>query len=452
MDNPGSLNFDLFNAKLELVDEISAVNVPGAQKQWLLSAEKGLDQVIISNTGGQTRIICSRFFPDEIVANKVRTLDSLPFVTSASSFLLVRSEDHSKNLIVIFQNTDSDYTCLHALLFDADWNPIYKKVIRHKQFSMPCIQDEDIGFPGESFDNLPIKLANNGEWLMASPSMISRNFSLFHICPDGNDYYFREIPLSAFYKMEDIAMSIDNNLQEMSVGILSSYANTTFKNVQVFKYSMEKGVFYFDSAYHFNSQSGDIQNHHLTHESFISVQGGGYMYLKEYGSPYTFERPATPFITNWETVYLMADYSTSSNNKNNAEQSYVLNRGLNPYSSIHNKGDLNLFYFPGISKDSTWNGFLDMEQHTEANNPDLSYLLIPDKNKLFIVYNSMENADEPTATSTTLNSRGQTTGDALVFWKMNKMLNFQQSHRFSTDEVCVPYLSNQQGFAIIRIR
>jgi hypothetical protein len=451
-DDPGILNFDLFNSKLELLNETRATSLPGAQKQWLLAGKKGLDQLIVSHSSGQTKITCSRFFPNEIIECRTRVIDSLPFSTSASSFLLVRSEDHSKNLLIIFENTDSEYTCLHALLFDSDWNPIYKKVISHKQFSMPCIQDEEIGFPGESFDNLPIKLANNGEWLMASPSLISRNFSLFHICPDGNKYYFREIPVSVFYKMEDISMAIDNNLQEMSVGLLSSYGKTTFKNVQVFKYSMQKGEFYFDSSYHFNAQAGDIQNHNLTHESFISVQGGGYMYLKEYGSPYTFDKATIPFLTNWETAYLMADYSESGNDKNETKQSYLLNRGLSPVRNVHNKGDLNLFYFPAISRDSAWTGFLNMEQHTESNNPDLSYLLIPEKNKLYIIYNSVEGTDEPVATTTTLNRQGQSTGDALVFWKIEKMLNFQQSHRFSPDEVSVPYLNNLQGFAIIRFQ
>jgi hypothetical protein len=36
---------------------------------------------------------------------------------------------------------------------------------------------------------------------------------------------------------------------------------------------------------------------------------------------------------------------------------------------------------------------------------------------------------------------------------MNRQMNFQESHRFSVDEVSVPYLNNQQtGFAIIRLQ
>jgi hypothetical protein len=65
----------------------------------------------------------------------------------------------------------------------------------------------------------------------------------------------------------------------------------------------------------------------------------------------------------------------------------------------------------------------------------------------------MDGFTDPLATTTTLNIHGETTDDALVFWKMNKMLNFQNAHRFSADEVAVPYLNNRQGgFAIIRLQ
>ncbi|MDP9040901.1 MAG: hypothetical protein M3N30_02905, partial [Bacteroidota bacterium] len=333
-----------------------------------------------------------------------------------------------------------------------DWNPIYHQIISHIQISQPCIQDEEIGFPAESFDNLPIKLANNGEWLMASPSRISLNFSLFHVCPNGSDYYFREIPISHFYKMEDIAMSINNEKQEMSVGLLSAYLNTSLKNVRIYNYSMTQGRFAFDTSYHFNTEARDIRSKNLSHESFLAVPGGGYMLLKEYGGPLEFNRPAIPFVNNWETAYLLANYSEAGMNNRQAKEGYTLNRGLSPIPFVRNRGDLNLFYFPSVSKDSTWSGVMEMEQHAERNNPDLSYLLIPVRNKLYIVYNSQNGFTDPMATTTTLNISGQDTGDALIFWKMNRMLNFQNARRISAAEVTVPYMNNQpSGFAIVRL-
>ncbi|MEJ0081448.1 MAG: hypothetical protein WDM78_11020 [Puia sp.] len=43
--------------------------------------------------------------------------------------------------------------------------------------------------------------------------------------------------------MEDVSMSINNDRQELSVGLLSTYRNTSLKNVQVFNYSMREGRF-----------------------------------------------------------------------------------------------------------------------------------------------------------------------------------------------------------------
>jgi hypothetical protein len=443
-------SFGLFDAKLNLLLEMPAINIPGALKQWLMAGKNGLDQIIITVSGNQTRITRNRYGFDQHIES--RLTDSLPFQASPSSLLLVRSADQSKILFVAFENTETELTRVHALLFDSEWNPIYHQLISHEQFSQPCIQDEEIGFPGESFDNLPIKLANNGEWLMASPSRISRNFSLFHACPNGSDYYFREIPISPFYKMEDIAMSIDNDLQEMSVGLLSGYKKSSLKNVRVCNYSMKPGRFDFDTSYHFNTQVRDIQAKNLSHESFVAVPGGGYMLMKEYGNAYEFSKPVLPLMNNMETAYLLANYSETNSGKKEIKQGYTLNRGLSPIPFIQNRGDLNLFYFPAVSKDSTWSAILDMEQQPEINNPDLSYLLVPVKNKLYIIYNSLEGYSNLLATTTTINKSGQPTEDGLVFWEIKKMLNFQKSRRFDTDEVAVPYKNNpQSGFAIIRL-
>lgn len=444
--------FRLFDEKLHLLKESPATYLPAIGKQWLVAGEKGLDQLMITGSAGKTKIICNRFRADENTDPVIWLVDSLPFSACPSSFLLVRSEDQSKILLVAFENTDSLFTRVHALLFDADWKPIYHQVISHTLFSLPCIQDDEMGFPAESFDNLPIKLANNGEWLMAAPSRISQNFSLFHACANGSDYYFREIPVSPYYKMEDIAMSIDNEQEEMSVGLLSGYMHTTLKNVQVFNYSMKQGRFDFDSSYHFNTLARDICSKNLSHESFISFTGGGYMLLKEYGSPYEFNKPVIPFISNWETAFLLANYAETNPDEGQLKPGYTLNQGLSPIPFVRNRGDLNLFYFPAFSKDSTWSGILDMEQHAESNNPDLSYLILPSKNKLYIIYNNPDGYTDPVATTTTLNMHGQATDDALIFWKMKKMLNFQQSRRFSANEVAVPYMDNlQRGFAIIRL-
>jgi hypothetical protein len=442
--------FQLFDERLHLISELSPIVIPGIAKQWLMTSHSGLDQVASISTGINTKIISTHYLADGNA--NTRQIDSLPFSANASSILLVRSENQSLILLIAFENSDPESTNVHVHLFDSDWNPLYRKLISNIQFSQPCIQDEEIGFPSEGFDNLPIKLADNGEWGMVFPSRISHHFSLFHACPDGADYFFKEIPVSPFYKMEDIAMSINNERQEMTVGLLFGYLNSSLKNVQVCNYSMREGRFNFDSSYHFNEQSHDTRSKNLSHESFIAVPEGGYMLLKEYGSAFEFQKPNIPPLTNWETAYLLANYSESYENKNEIKQGYKLNHGLSAIPVIRNKGDLNIFYFPAIRKDSTWSAELEMEQHPETNNPDLSYLMMPANNKLYLIYNNLDGLADPLATATTLNAHGEPTDDALVFWKMDKMLNFQNARRFTGNEVAVPYLYNQKpGFAIIRL-
>ena len=138
-----------------------------------------LDQVMLTGSNNKTKLFCRRFYNDVEKDKQIRILDSLPFSLDPSSSLLVRSEDHSKILFVAFENSDESLTRLHVILFDANWNPIYHRVISNSFFAQPCIQEDEIGFPGESFDDLPIKLANNGEWLMAAPSGIGHNFPFF---------------------------------------------------------------------------------------------------------------------------------------------------------------------------------------------------------------------------------------------------------------------------------
>ena len=444
--------FELYDARLRLIREDQPLVLPGTRKQWLVTGKNCLDQLMITSAEGKTRLICSRYYTDGQKEKQIRLLDSLPLTMDPSAFLLIRSQDHSKILILAFDNSDDWTTRAYALLFDSDWHALYHQLIGHALFSQPCIQDDEIGFPGESFDNLPIKLANNGEWLMAAPSRTSQNFSLLHACANGTDYQIREIPISPYYHPEDVAMSIDNTLQKMSVGVLSSYPKTSFKNVQITNYSIAEGRFDFDTSYRFSTQTPELQNKNLSRENFMAVPGGGYLLMKEYGIPYDFNKTENPFISNWEAAYLLAHYAEPDPSSSSWSAGIKVNQGLRPLPLIRNRGDLNFFYFPAVKLDSTWSGSLFMEQRAEPNNPELSYLMVPDQGKLYIIYNSLDGFEDPTATSTTLDNQGKQTGDALIFWKINRRLNFQKAHRFTEHEVALPYLENpQNGFAILRL-
>jgi len=120
---------------------------------------------------------------------------------------------------------------------------------------------------------------------------------------------------------------------------------------------------------------------------------------------------------------------------------------------VRNPGALNLFYFPAVREDSAWSGILDVEQHADANNPFLSYLLVPTGKKIFMLYNHFDDFSDGLATTTTLNNQGQSTDEPMVFWQMDKLLNFQNARRFSANEISVPYSEKQpSGFAVIRLK
>jgi hypothetical protein len=445
--------FLLLDSKLRPLAKYPPIHLPGTIKQWLLSGEEGLDQLVAVNIKGTTHIYYSRFRPDSSSDPQPVSIDSLPFSADASRMLLIRCEDRTKILLIAFENTDSEQTRVHALLFNSNWTCIYHRVISHEQFAQPCIQEDETGLPGESFDDLPIKLANNGEWLMVAPSRISCNFSIFHVSPHGSEYYFHEIPLSPFYKMEDIAMSINENEQMVSMGLLSAYSNTSLKDVQVYNYSMKEGKIVFDSAFHFNTQYRAFRSHNLFHERFVAVPGEGFLLMMEYGRPYAFDEPRVPVFNYWESAYLFSDYAEMELGKKSLSGGYTQNTGLRPIPLIRNAGDLNLFYFPSVSRGLTWSGVLETEQHAENNNPDLSYLVIPERQKIYLAYNLIDgfSTDRPTAMS--LDLGGKAADEPLLFWQMGKTLDFQGACRFSKDEVFIPYVENQPaGFAIIRMK
>jgi hypothetical protein len=449
-----SQSFAAFDHRLNFVKEIPALKIPATIKEYLIAGNTYFDQLILSGSGGKTNIYINRYEVNNTDQGRSRLIDSFSFAASGTSFLLARSEDRSKIILIGFETSHSPSSRIHTILFNDDWKVLYHTILEHPYFTQPCIQDDDISFPAESFDNLPVKLANNGEWLMASTSRTNRNYLLFHIYNDGKSFYYQEIPLSPYYNMEDIAMSIDNAHQGMSVGLISRYRNTSLKNVLVTHYSMTQTRFDFDSSYQFNSLAGRIKDQNLSNESFISIPGQGYMLFKEAGRQKKPGDQQPPDIEPWDPVYMLANFSTGEEHstRSGSSNAYLYSRGLQGGRSVFNRGNLTMFYFPAKKQDSTWSGMISTEQTTELNSPSLSYLVFPVRNKVFIIYNSQFRTSAQLGTTTALQLNGQPTDDALIFWKMDRTLNFQQSRRISEDEVAVPFWNNQQnGFAILKL-
>jgi hypothetical protein len=194
-----------------------------------------------------------------------------------------------------------------------------------------------------------------------------------------------------------------------------------------------------------------LKNENLVHESFVAVPGNGFLLLKEYGKEYT---SVSDFDNSWdpETFFSNASFTNSIVPVQPNNDGYVrLNKLASPGNSYH-RGDLSLFYFPAQKNDSCWSGLMNKEQTTDMNSPYLSYLLVPTKDRLALVYNSTYKNGDQYGTSLFLDARGNTLNDGgVIFWKFNTLLNFQESKQIDGNEVAVPYQVNQRkGFAIIR--
>ena len=119
----------------------------------------------------------------------------------------------------------------------------------------------------------------------------------------------------------------------------------------------------------------------------------------------------------------------------------------------YERGNLSLFFLPGKENDSSWSGLMDKQQTTDMNNPNLSYLFIPAKDKLALLYNNFLSSGDQYASSLFLDDQGHELPNkgGVVYWKMRLVLNFKEANQIDGNEFAVPYQNNQRkGFAIIR--
>ncbi|PWT71484.1 MAG: hypothetical protein C5B59_18095 [Bacteroidetes bacterium] len=450
-------HFEIYNSRMVMVNSSDPLVIPdNIVKQYFISATDYLDQLVIYASKGHDLLYLNRYAPDgRLIAGKHMVLD-LPFNEEGNSFIMARCEDKSKILILCFEGAPGEGIKLDAYLFDTNWKLLSKNVYKHPYITQPLIQDDLISFPIEYYTNNSVKLANTGEWLMATPSRTNNNFLLFHFKGLDSAFIYREIQLPGASSWEDVALSVNNEKDEAFAGIVSVFRYQTLKNVQVVHYSLTNHQLDFDSSYRFNTlMAYRIMNENLIHESFIMVPGTGFMLLKEYGRPFE-----SDFFDNNQYINPGGLQSVFAQNSiSNNESALFMNRdGYTRYSrlsgprAVYNRGDLSLFYFPANAKDSCWSGIMDKEQTTEFNLPYLSYLVIPAKKRIFLLYNSLFRNDDQFSNSTVLDYKGNLlTDEGLIYWKLTNTLNFQQSRQITDDEVAIPYDNyRRKGFAIVR--
>jgi hypothetical protein len=458
--------FAIYDLRMNLVNQFGDPVHPGSPlKEYLVANDDHFDQLyLLADGSGQVQVWVQRYAADGQPEGPGRVVGRFPFAEPGNSFLLVRSEDRNRTLLAGFEFVAGSAPRLHTFLFDADWQQLSARVYNHPFLTQPMIQDDYSGYPLEDFDNGPIKLANNGEWLMLSASRTDNNYLLFHFNAADTGVSYRGILLPGTAATDDISLTIDNSRGDALAGILSSFHYSTLKNIEVAHYSMVTKSFDFDSSYRLTTLGGGrVRNDNLVKENFMAVPGKGFLLMKEYGRPFdeNFIGYETTFDEGWEPARLFADFDIPdpdggpSSRLRPPPARYGYARYPSPVNlPFHDRGDLSLYYFPGYRGDSCWSGMISQEQVTELNSPNLSYRIVPLQDKLFCLYNSFVRNDNLYASSTVLNPKGQlVTDQGVLFWGLKTVLDFQRARQVSPDQVIVPYDHfSRTGFAVILFR
>jgi len=459
--------FDVYDARMSLVNMIGNFSLPGSPlKEYLVSADDHFDQLHLLAADKKVVVWLQRYGPAGQTLGDGHAVGDFPFFEPGNSFLLVRSEDQNRILLLGFEFRPSLSPRLHALLFDADWQLLSRQVYTHPFLTQPTIQDDFTSYPVEDFNDGPVKLANSGEWLMAAPSRTNSNFLLFHFGGSDTTVICKEILLPGTSEMEDVDLSIDNEKKTAVAGILSNFHYSTLKNVQVVHYSMADRIFKFDSSYRLSTlTSGKVREGNIVKEHFVAVSGHGFMLLKEYGRPFDDWYEDDLFDPGWDPAYLFAANgipnpgmgpSVGRPGGSVTREGYAKYRTLNGPID-HERGDLSLYYFPAVRGDSSWSGMIGKEQVTELNSPNLSYMVVPVRDNLLFMYNSFVHGESLYASSTIINRQGALlSSEGILFWGLRKTLNFQQSRQIAPDKIVIPYdrfrngsYNGKIGFAVV---
>lgn len=463
-------NFIVYNSRMNLMGLIDDPPYSGNSiREYLVTTDEHFDRVNLLNTDGkEVEVRLQRYEPGGEAIEPDHTIGVFPFSEPGTSFVLVRSLDRTRILLLGFQFISSSAPYLHAFLYDQDWHLLSKKVYRHPFLAQPVIQDDYSTYPLEDFNKAPVKLADDGQWLMLSPSRVNSNFLLFQFSAADTAVSCREILLPGTSSMEDVCLSVDNGTGEAVAGVLSNFHYSSLKNVQVVHYSMRTKTFSFDSSYRLTTLGGKrIRNDNLVKENFVAVPGRGFLLMKEYGRPYEQEVQAE-FDEGWDPAFLFASNdipdpsagpSLSRVRLPEPRYGYARYRETaNP--KYHDRGDLSLYFFPASRRDSCWSGMISQEQVTELNSPNLSYMMVPMQDRIVFLYNSFVHGEKMYASTTVIDPRGeQVTNEGILFWGLKNTLDFQQSRQVAPDQVVIPYdiyvngnPNGKVGFAVVLFR
>jgi len=442
----GDFNFEIYNDRMDPVTSIPFAVSNDVIKEYFVPGEEFFDQLLFLKDGFRTIVLLNRFAPDGNTVTTNDTLASFPAKLKYSNFLLVRSEDKSKILMLGFEMIADSLPTLHSFLYDKNWTLLNKTIYANANISQPCVQYDLADYPLEHFSNTAVKLANTGEWLMTVPSGTNNNFVLFHFNGLDGKFVYKEIKLSSSVSPDEIILSLDNAKQEATAGILSRIRYESVKNVRIAHYLLPEHRIDFDTSFRFNTLANKTKDENLYEEYFMTVPNKGFMLLKEYGKPFSFNDQEE---RNSERSEADSIFSTPVDVNRNE---YTRYSNLAGSRTAFDRGDLSMYYFPWTRNDSCWSGIINKEQTTEITSSYLSYVFLPREDKLFFLYNEIYRNTNQYSNTTVLDQKGNTVEEGVVYWKMKNNLVFQKARQISANELAIPYERNgRNGFAIIKL-
>jgi hypothetical protein len=442
----GNFIFEIYDDRMSPVTSIPFAVSNDVIKEYFVPGEEYFDQLLFLKGDWRTTVILNRFAPDGNIVTTNDTLASFPGRMKYSNFLLVRSEDKNKILLLGFETIADSLPTLHSFLYDRNWSLLNKTIYANANISQPYVQYDLVDYPLEHFSNTAVKLANSGEWLMTVPSGINHNFVLLHFNGLDEKFVYKEIKLSPSVSPEEIILSLDNTKQEASSGILSRMRYESVKNVRIAHYLLPDHRIDFDTSFRFNTLANKTKNENLYEEYFMTVPNKGFMLLKEYGKPFAFDEPGERSLERSEADSI---FSPSVDIKRNE---YTRYSNLAGSRTAFDRGDLSMYYFPWTRNDSCWSGIINKEQTTEISSSYLSYVFLPREDKLFFLYNEFFRNNNQYSNTTVLDQKGNTVEEGVVYWKMKNNLVFQKARQISANELAIPYERNgRNGFAIIKL-
>ncbi|HVZ57734.1 MAG TPA: hypothetical protein VG870_13840 [Chitinophagaceae bacterium] len=451
--------FEIFNQAMSPVAEVPSLPLADTLlKEYWVCGDHRFDLLVLAAAGDSTRVLLRSYLPDGTLQSDGAPLVSFPFRESGNNFLLARSANRERQLLLAFQAVTDSAPRLYALLFDQDWNLLSRAVYRNPLITQPYVQYEFFSGPLEAFDNSPLKLAGDGRWAMLTPGRRNRNYLLLRFTPGDTALAWQPIRLSPSEAVEQVTLSLDEDHREWMTGILSRYRYAAVKSVDVARCSLDRDTILFDSAYRFNTlRAAQVRNQNLVEEDFLPVPGRGFLLLKEYGKDYASvftDRESRDTLPDTTLLYqnriISADPVPPGVRLDRNE--YTRFTSLAGPRNRYQRGDLSVFYFPAGPEDSSWSGLINQEQTTEMNSARLSYLAVPLGGRTFFLYNRSLRSNQAFASTTVLDSLGhELEQEGIVFWNLRNTLAFQQARWIAPNEVAVPYSSlRRAGFAVIR--